>query len=186
MPRHSPQPALLEQHPCHIARAAVYQLLLSSQDSVDADVDQTLIPPSIFAPGGKHGGYGTWQLMPSEEGFQAAQNVYWWLPSDESAGTSIYLVCHLLHLCTGILVLLLLRYVSECSILLQEDSSLRYEVVVRTNVHKSESFSDAEYPRSCITAEDGMSKQQIVANRTSQHSLHTVDSSIVGSSLFRT
>ena len=45
-----------------------YPLLLSSQDSVDADVDHALIPPSIFAPGGKHGGYGTWQLMTSEEG----------------------------------------------------------------------------------------------------------------------
>ena len=52
---------------------------VSSQDYVDADVDQTLIPPSIFAPGGRHGGYGTWQLMTSEEGFQAAQNVYWFL-----------------------------------------------------------------------------------------------------------
>ena len=59
--------------------AAVYPLLLSGQDSVDVDVDQALISPSIFAPGGKHGGYGTWQLMTSEEGFQAAQNVYWWL-----------------------------------------------------------------------------------------------------------
>ena len=58
-----------------------YPLLLSSQDSVDADVDHALIPPSIFAPGGKHGGYGTWQLMTSEEGFQAVQNVYWWLQS---------------------------------------------------------------------------------------------------------
>ena len=84
MPRHAPQPveqsnpalrqeqrrvshpilqyiallsaALLEQHPCHIARAAVYPLLLSSQDSVDADVDQALISPSTFAPVGKHGG----------------------------------------------------------------------------------------------------------------------------------
>ena len=129
--------------------------------SVDADVDRALIPSSIFAPGGKHGGYGTWQLMTSEEGFQAAQNVYWWLPSDESAATSIYIVCHPLHLCTGILVLLLLRlicHVNECSILLQEDFSLRYEVVVRTNVLKSESFSHAEYPRSCITADDGMIK----------------------------
>ena len=79
--------ALLEQHPCRIARAAVYLIRLSSQDSVDADVDRALIPPSIFAPGGKHGGYGTWQLMTSEEGFQAAQNVLWWLPSDESAAT---------------------------------------------------------------------------------------------------
>ena len=59
----------------------------------------------------KHGGYGTWQLETSEEGFQAAQNVYWWLPSDESA--AIYLVCHPLHLCTGTLVLLLLRLVCQ-------------------------------------------------------------------------
>ena len=48
-------------------------------------------------------------------------------------------------------------------------------MVVRTNVLKSESFSHAEYPRSCITDEDGMSKQQIVANCTSQHSLHILD-----------
>ena len=71
--------APLEQHPCHIARAAVYPLLLFSQDYVGANVDQSLIPPSIFSPGGKHGGYGTGQLMRLEEGFQAAQNVYWWL-----------------------------------------------------------------------------------------------------------
>ena len=37
----------------------------------------------------------------SEEGFPAEQNVYWWLPSDGSAAISIYLVCHLLHLCTS-------------------------------------------------------------------------------------
>ena len=42
---------------------------------MDADVDQALIPPSILVSGGKHGGYGTWQLMMSEEGFPAAQNV---------------------------------------------------------------------------------------------------------------
>ena len=47
------------QHPCHIARAAVYPLLLSSQYSVDADVEQALIPPSILVPEGKHGGCGT-------------------------------------------------------------------------------------------------------------------------------
>ena len=46
-------------------------------------------------------------------------------------------------------------------------------MVVRTTVLKSESFSHYEYARSCITAEDGMSKQQIIANGTSQHSLHT-------------
>ena len=32
---------------------------------MDADVDQASIPPSILASGGKHGGYGTWQLMMS-------------------------------------------------------------------------------------------------------------------------
>ena len=36
--------ALLEQHPFHIVRAAVYPLLLSSQHSVDADVGQALFP----------------------------------------------------------------------------------------------------------------------------------------------
>ena len=51
--------ALLEQHPCHIAQAAVDPLLLSSRYNVDADVDQALNPPSIRAPGGKHGSYGT-------------------------------------------------------------------------------------------------------------------------------
>ena len=35
--------ALSEQHPCHIAWAPVYPLLLSSQYSVDSDVDQALI-----------------------------------------------------------------------------------------------------------------------------------------------
>ena len=103
MPRHSPQPvehstpalrleqrrvpnpilplhrtssaALSEQHPCHIAWTLVYPLLLSSQDPVDADVDQSLIPPSISALEGPHGCYSTWQLMMSEEGFTAAQNV---------------------------------------------------------------------------------------------------------------
>ena len=60
---------------------------------------------------GTHGGYGTWQLMMSVKGFPAAQNVYWWLYSDESAAISIYLVCHPLHLCTGILVMLLLRLI---------------------------------------------------------------------------
>ena len=35
-------------------------------------VDQSLIPPSIFAPEGAHGGYGTWQLMMSEEGIPTA------------------------------------------------------------------------------------------------------------------
>ena len=51
--------ALLEQHPCHLAGAVVDTLLLSSQDSVDADVDHALIPTSILAPEGKHGWYGT-------------------------------------------------------------------------------------------------------------------------------
>ena len=54
--------------------------------------------PSLVAPECTHGGYGTWQLMMSDEGFPAAHNVYWWLPSDESAAISIYLVCHPLHL----------------------------------------------------------------------------------------
>ena len=36
-------------------------------------------------------------------------------------------------------------------------------------------LSHAEYTRSCITAEDGMGKQHIVANCTSQHSLHILD-----------
>ena len=44
--------ALSEQHPCQNTGALVYPLLLSSQDFVDADVDQALIPPSIFAPEG--------------------------------------------------------------------------------------------------------------------------------------
>ena len=107
MPRHSPQPVeqsnsalrqeqLRVSHPIlqlhrttfssafgatsmsHCSRSSLPYTAFS-QDSVDADVDQTLIPPSIFAPGVKYGGYGTWQLMASEEGFQAAQNVYWWL-----------------------------------------------------------------------------------------------------------
>ena len=55
----------------------------------------------MFAPEGAHGGYGTWQLMMSEEGFPAEQNVYWLLPSDENAAISICLVCHPLHLCTS-------------------------------------------------------------------------------------
>ena len=37
----------------------------------------------------------------SEEGFPTEQNVFWLLPYDESAAISIYLVCHLLHLCTS-------------------------------------------------------------------------------------
>ena len=61
----------------------------------------SLDSPSIFAAEGTHGGYGTWQLMMSGEGFPAEQNVYWWLPSDENAAISIYLVCHPLHLCTS-------------------------------------------------------------------------------------
>ena len=73
----------------------------------------SLDSPSIFAPEGTHGGYGTWQLMMSEEGFPAAQNMYWWLPSGESAAISIYIVHHPLHLCTGILVLLLLRLICQ-------------------------------------------------------------------------
>ena len=60
----------------------------------------SLDSPSVFAPEGTHGGYDTWQLMISEEGLPAEQNVYWWLPSDESAAISIYLVCYPLHLCT--------------------------------------------------------------------------------------
>ena len=55
-------------------------------------MDQALIPRFIFAPEGTHRGYGTWQLMMSEEGFPVAQNVYWWLPSDESSAIPIYLV----------------------------------------------------------------------------------------------
>ena len=61
---------------------------------VDADVEQALISLSILAPEGKHGGYGTWQLVTSEQGFHAAQNVYWWLPTDERSATSVCLVCH--------------------------------------------------------------------------------------------
>ena len=57
--------ARLEQHPCYIPRAAVYPLLLSSQDSVDADVDHALIPSSILHMTGKHGGYGTCQQLVS-------------------------------------------------------------------------------------------------------------------------
>ena len=38
----------------------------------------SIYSPSIFAPEGTHRGYGTWQLMMSEEGFPAAQNVYRW------------------------------------------------------------------------------------------------------------
>ena len=48
-------------------------------------------------------------------------------------------------------------------------------MVVRTNVLKSESYSYAEYSISCITYEDAMSKQHIVANCTSQQSLHILD-----------
>ena len=93
MHRHSPQPvehstpALRQEqrrglHPIlplhcafgatsiHIAWTPVYPLLLYSQEHVVADVDQTLIPHSIFAPEGTHGGYGTWQLMMSEEVFR--------------------------------------------------------------------------------------------------------------------
>ena len=55
-----------------------------------------------------------WQLVASEEGFQAAQNVYWWLPTGERSATSVYLVCHPLQLCTGILGLLLLRLICHC------------------------------------------------------------------------
>ena len=47
-------------------------LLHSSKDYMDAELDQALIPPSILAHKGKHRGYGTWQLMTSEEGFRAA------------------------------------------------------------------------------------------------------------------
>ena len=53
----------------HITWTPVYHLLLSSQYHVDADVDQALIPPSIFAPEGTHGCYSTWQLMMLEEVF---------------------------------------------------------------------------------------------------------------------
>ena len=69
--------------------------------------------PSLVAPECTHGGYGTWQLMMPDEGFPTAHNVYWWLPSDESAAISIHLVCHPLHLCTVILVLLLLRLICQ-------------------------------------------------------------------------
>ena len=55
----------------------------------------------MFAPECTHGDYSTWQLMMSEEGFPAEQNVCWWLPSDESTAISIYLVNHPLHLCTS-------------------------------------------------------------------------------------
>ena len=75
-------------------------------------MEQALIPLSILAPEGKHRGYDTWQLVTLEEGFQAAQNVYCMvalLPSDERSATPVYLVCHPLQLCTGILRLLLLR-----------------------------------------------------------------------------
>ena len=44
---------------------------------VNPDVEQALIPFSILIPECKHGGCGTLQLVTSEEGFQAAQNVYW-------------------------------------------------------------------------------------------------------------
>ena len=94
--------ALLEQHPCHIAGTVVDALLLSSQDSVDADVDHVLITTSILAPGGKHGWYGTWQLMTSEEGFQAVQNLYLWLPSDESAATAVYPAPRLVDVAPGL------------------------------------------------------------------------------------
>ena len=62
------------------------------------------------APEGTHGGYGTWQMIMSEEDFPAAQNGYLLM---KSAVISIYLVCHPQHLCTGILVLLLLRLICQ-------------------------------------------------------------------------
>ena len=40
--------------------------------------------------------------------------MYWWLPTDERSATSVYLVCHPLQLCTGILGLLLLRLICHC------------------------------------------------------------------------
>ena len=163
--------ALLEQHPCRIALAGVYPLRLSSQDSVDAAMDQALISPPILPPKGKHGGYGTWQLMTSEEGFQAAQNVYWWLaPFWWIAATSVYLVCHPLHLCTGILGLLLLRLICQR---VYHSPVGRFQHALWSGCQ--DECSHDEYPRSCITAEGGMSKQQIVANCTSQHSLHILD-----------
>ena len=52
--------------------------------------------------------------MTLEEGVHAAQNVYWWLPTDETSATSVYLVCHTLQLCTGVQGLLLMRFICHC------------------------------------------------------------------------
>ena len=96
--------------------------------------------------------------------------------SNESAANSVYLVCHPLHRHTraaspaidmSASVAFSCRNISACV--------MTYEVVVRTNVPLTESFSQAEYPIRCITAEDGMLKQHIVANSKSQHSLHMID-----------
>ena len=129
MPRHSPQPvehpnSALEQeqrrvsHPILQLHRTTFSSAFGATSmshcmgtSLPSTVFQprlcgcrcglSLDSPSIFAPEGTHGGYGTWQLMMSEEDFPAAQTVYWWLPSDESAPISIYLVCHPLHMCTS-------------------------------------------------------------------------------------
>ena len=125
MPRHSPQPVehsndALRQEQRRVSRSAFGATSMSHcmGTSSPSTAFQPIFcgcrwGPSLVAPECSYGGYDTWQLMMSDEGFPAAHNVYWWLPSDESAAISIYLVCHPPHLCTGILVLLLLRLIYQ-------------------------------------------------------------------------
>ena len=62
-----------------------------------------------------------------------------------------------------------------CGIVFQKDLSLRSEMINGNKGFESKSFSNYKYPRSSITSEDGMSKQQIVADTSSQNPLHILN-----------
>ena len=71
--------ALSEQHPCQVTRGISLPSTAFQSILCGCRCGRSFDSPSIFAPEGTHGGYGTWQLIVSEEGFPAAQNVYYLL-----------------------------------------------------------------------------------------------------------
>ena len=85
MPRHSPQsmeqsnPALRQEqrrvsHPILQLHRTTFSNAFGTTSMLyctGSSCGPSLDSPSILAPEGKHGGYGTWQLMMSEDGFQA-------------------------------------------------------------------------------------------------------------------
>ena len=107
--------------------------------------------------------------MTLEEGFQAAQNVYWWLPTDERSATSVYLVCHPLQLCTGVQGLLLLRFICHC----RNSPACVMKLLSERMCFRASLFPMLSTQE--IVSEPRMACSNNILLQTSQHSLHSLD-----------